>query len=63
MFGKYPKAMYWVKWQLGTPVISPIIAYLVQNFNMSFWLSIALANTVGAIIFYRVDKAIFGKGD
>jgi formate/nitrite transporter FocA (FNT family) len=55
---KLPKKflLYIIRWQLSTPVL----AYVIERFaHLGFWGSSALANLIGALIFFWVDLAIF----
>jgi hypothetical protein len=47
-------ALYALRWQLSTPILYPI----VHKFGSGFW-SVAVANLIGACIFFFVDKFIF----
>lgn len=47
--------LYALRWQLSTPILYPI----VHKFGSGFW-SVALANLIGAFIFFFVDRFIFG---
>lgn len=49
---------YIIKWQLGTPVIYFCILYLPGS-NL---IKTIMANLIGALLFYRVDKWIFKGG-
>jgi len=45
-----------LKWQGGTPVIALVLLLLpIQN----IWIKTIIANIIGAIIFYPIDKKIF----
>ncbi|MCE5313462.1 MAG: hypothetical protein ABFD49_05635 [Armatimonadota bacterium] len=46
--------LYAFRWQLSTPILYPV----VQKFGSGFW-SVALANLIGASIFFWVDRFIF----
>jgi hypothetical protein len=46
--------LYTLRWQLSTPILYPI----VHHFGSGF-LSVALANLIGASIFFWVDRFIF----
>ena len=49
---------YIIKWQLGTPVLLLCMIYLPGS-NL---IKTILANIIGALLFYRVDKWIFEGG-
>lgn len=48
--------LYGVKWQMGTPVIA-LVLLIVPISNV--WVKTIIANVIGAIIFYPIDKWIF----
>jgi hypothetical protein len=55
--------LYLVRWQLSTPLLAPIIS-IVKSGSVSFgstgdWIGAAVANMVGGLIFFWVDKFIF----
>jgi len=47
--------LYAFRWQLSTPILYPVVKCL----GADFW-AVALANLVGASIFFWVDRFIFG---
>jgi len=49
--------LYLLRWQLSTPVLS-IVLYIL-NFNVL--LETIIANLIGGLIFFWVDKKIFKK--
>lgn len=54
MIKKY--LLYLFRWQLSTPILAIVIALLnVDN----EWVSSAIANLIGGLIFFWVDKFIF----
>ena len=50
--------LYACRWQLSTPVMAPIVAFCLA-YNDSYLVALAVANFVGACIFFWVDKFIF----
>lgn len=52
--------LYLIRWQLSTPILAICVAYLA-NFSVLF--STIVANLVGGLLFYNIDKIIFQKGD
>lgn len=48
--------LYLLRWQLSTPILAVVIAYFAY---LGEWWAAGIANLVGAIIFYNVDKFIF----
>ena len=51
--------LYALRWQLSTPVMAPIVAFCLK-LDYGYLLALAVANFVGACIFFWVDKFIFG---
>ena len=54
MLKKY--ALYLIRWQLSTPILAVVVAYFAY---LGEWASAALANLIGGLIFYHVDRLIF----
>ncbi len=54
MFKRY--VLYLIRWQLSTPILAVVLAWLV-GFNE--WVAAAIANVIGANIFFWVDRYIF----
>ena len=51
--------VYLLRWQLSTPILSAVI-----YFTIDLWGNIAstvLANLIGGLIFYKIDKIIFKR--
>ncbi len=55
----YKLLLYILRWQLSTPILA-IITYLTIDDIGSFYSAI-LANFIGSLIFFNVDKLIFKK--
>lgn len=51
--------IYLIRWQLSTPVIYLVMRYV--NIDNTLIKTI-LANLIGGLIFYWIDKVIFRKG-
>lgn len=55
--------LYLIRWQLSTPILAPVVAYVKHSPNMfgtmEDWYAAALANLIGACIFFWVDRFIF----
>jgi hypothetical protein len=49
--------LYALRWQLSTPTLAIITFWLSDRYG--FWISAAIANLVGAAIFFWVDRWIF----
>lgn len=47
---------YLFRWQLSTPVLSIVLIWLA---SLNKWLAAAIANLIGGIIFFWIDKWIF----
>jgi len=54
MIKKY--ALYLLRWQLSTPILAVVIAFLPIS---NEWLSVIIANLIGGLIFFWVDTLIF----
>ena len=51
--------MYMLRWQLSTPILAIIPAAMRKKGINNKWIEAAVANLVGSLIFYYVDKIIF----
>ena len=55
--------LYLVRWQLSTPILAPVVAYFKHSSSMfgtrEDWAGSAVANLIGGLIFFWVDKFIF----
>lgn len=59
-------ALYLVRWQCSTPLLSPICAYFQHSpwyGTSESWIGASVANLVGGLIFFWVDRYIFRKTD
>ena len=56
LFKKY--FLYLVRWQLSTPILAIVLKLLS---NMSTLTATIIANLIGGLIFFWVDKIIFKK--
>ncbi|MCL2085874.1 hypothetical protein FWH09_03010 [Candidatus Saccharibacteria bacterium] len=52
--------LYLIRWQLSTPILAGVIWWL-SDWNPFF--ATIIANLVGGLIFFWVDKAIFSVRD
>lgn len=56
-------AFYLIRWQLSTPLLAPIVAYFKQSDAIfgtrEDWIAASVANLIGGLIFYWVDRFIF----
>lgn len=54
---------YLFRWQLSTPILAPIVAMFKQSGSMfgttQDWIGASVANLIGGLIFFWVDKFIF----
>lgn len=50
--------LYLLRWQLSTPIIAVVI-YLLSTFDLLT--ATIVANLVGGLMFYWIDKIIFHK--
>ena len=49
---------YIIRWQLSTPILA-IVLWLLSDLNVTF--ATIIANFIGALIFFPLDKIIFKK--
>jgi hypothetical protein len=54
---------YLIRWQMSTPILAPVIAYFKHSPSIfgtkEDWIGSAVANLIGGLIFFWVDKWIF----
>ena len=50
--------LYLIRWQLSTPILAIVLNLLS---NMNAWVATIIANLIGGLIFFWVDKIIFKK--
>jgi len=55
------KMVYALKWQMGSPLIALVLWVMNMAGSQNTLVNIIIANIVGAIVFYPVDKKIFKK--
>jgi hypothetical protein len=48
--------LYILRWQLSTPILAAVLIVLA---TLDKWMATAVANLIGALIFFWVDRAIF----
>jgi len=51
--------MYLTRWQLSTPILAIVVNLTIEKCGSL--VSTIIANLIGGIIFYKVDKFIFNK--
>jgi hypothetical protein len=55
--------LYLVRWQLSTPILAPIVALFKHSPSvfgtLEDWIGAGVANLIGGLIFYWVDRFIF----
>lgn len=47
---------YLIRWQLSTPILAVVTYYLIDYGAI---ISAIIANLIGGLIFYKIDKRIF----
>ena len=52
--------LYLLRWQLSTPILA-LILFLMKDWN--YLIATIIANLIGGIIFFWVDRWIFNKKD
>jgi len=59
--GRY--VLYLLRWQLSTPILAPVIAFFKGSSSIigtaEDWIGSAIANLIGGLIFFWVDRFIF----
>lgn len=48
--------LYLIRWQLSTPILAVVLIWLA---SLNQWVATAIANLVGGLIFFWVDRFIF----
>lgn len=55
--------LYLIRWQLSTPILAPIVSYFKHSPSIfgtvQDWEAAAIANLIGGLIFYWIDRYIF----
>ena len=54
--------IYHLRWQISGIIMYPALGILA-TYNMPLWLSVMVAQFIGAIVFFEIDKRIFGHHD
>lgn len=52
--------IYWGRWMLSAVVMMPFMI-LFEALAIPLWVNLFLGQTIGAIIFFKIDKWIFGN--
>ncbi|UOR86704.1 hypothetical protein MPG65_03020 [Helicobacter pylori] len=52
--------IYWLRWMLSALVMLPFME-IFYYFNFPLWLNLFLGQTIGSVIFFKLDKLIFSK--
>lgn len=50
--------IYWGRWMLSAIVMMPFMI-LFEAYAIPLWLNLFLGQTIGALIFFKIDKLIF----
>lgn len=55
--------LYLARWQLSTPILAPVVAYFKHSPSifgtLADWIGSTVANLIGGLIFFWVDRFIF----
>ncbi len=51
--------IYHIRWQISALVMMPIMIFLEQH--LPLWQNLMIGQFVGALIFWNIDKWIFGR--
>ena len=52
--------IYWGRWMLSAIVMLPFMI-LFETMAAPLWVNLFLGQTIGAVIFFKIDKWIFGN--
>ena len=52
-------SLYLLRWQASTPILSLVTYFLVANYGA--FVAAIVANFIGGLIFYKIDKLIFSE--
>lgn len=52
--------LYLFRWQLSSPILG-LVLYLMMDIKSTI-IKVVIANLIGGLIFYNVDKLIFKQG-
>ncbi len=59
--------LYLLRWQCSTPILAPVIAYFKHSPHLfgsaEDWIGSVVANIIGGLIFFWVDRFIFALKD
>jgi len=55
-------AVYFIRWQISTVVMMPFM-YVLDNLGLPVIPNLIIAQTIGSIVFFRLDKLIFNFFD
>ena len=50
--------IYWGRWMFSAIVMLPFMI-LFEVFQIPLWLNLLLGQTIGSVIFFKIDKRIF----
>lgn len=53
--------IYWGRWMFSAIVMLPFML-LFEYYHIQLWINLILGQTIGSIIFFKIDKRIF-KGN
>lgn len=51
--------LYLLRWQLSTPILAIVVHYTIALYGSL--ISTIIANLIGGLLFYKIDKIIFNK--
>lgn len=51
--------LYLARWQLSTPILALVVRLFDKNNTTSNWKAAIVANIIGGLIFFWVDRWIF----
>jgi len=51
--------VYILRWQLFTPILAAVVGFTSKKLGYGFLLGAAIANLIGGLVFFWVDRLIF----
>lgn len=52
--------IYWLRWMLSAIVMLPFML-LFEYMELTLWINLFLGQTIGSLIFFKIDKLIFNN--
>lgn len=52
--------IYWLRWMVSAVVMLPFMLWF-DYLELKLWLNLLLGQTIGSVIFFKIDSYIFKK--